>query len=81
MKKIFIILIMALALALPARAQVFVIYDEESDRTPEDAYVFAILPAEQGIGLDWYAPIGDGLLLLTALGGAYLLRKKTSEQQ
>ena len=81
MKKTLIILTLLIALAAPMRAQVFMIDGDENYRTPEDPEVFAGLPEAHGLGVDWYTPIGDGLLLLTAMGGAYLLKRKNKNKQ
>ena len=82
MKKILLIFTLFLALAAPMRAQVFIMEEDENDRVTN---VF-------GNG-DWnniivhgsaddqanFVPLGEAVLLLTALGGAYLLRKKKRE--
>ena len=36
-------------------------------------------PAEQNITIDYLAPLGSGVLLLSCLGGTYLLGKKRKE--
>lgn len=76
MKKILLILTLLLTLAAPMRAQVFMLDGDENYREPEDPAVFADLPENYGLGVDWYTPAGDGLVLLAALGGAYLLKKR-----
>ncbi len=76
MKKKLIIFTLLLTLAGPMRAQVFMLDGDENYREPEDPAVFADLPENFGLGVDWYAPMGDGLALLAALGGAYFLKKK-----
>lgn len=65
-----------LAMSLTMKAQVFMIDGDENYREPEDPQVFINLPANYGEGVDWYTPVGDGLLMLTVLGGAYLLGKR-----
>ena len=79
MKKKLIIFTLFITLAAPMRAQVFMLDGDENYRTPEDPQVFAGLPEEYGQAVDWYTPIGDGLLLLAALGGAYLLKKNKNK--
>ena len=56
--------------------------EEENERTNTEASELE-LPAipELGITIDQYAPIGEGLVVLAALGGAYLLGKRRKEQQ
>ena len=78
MKKKLIILTLLITLAAPMRAQVFMLDGDENYREPDDPAVFADLPSNFGLGVDWYVPAGDGLMLLAALGGAYLLTKKKS---
>lgn len=81
MKKVIAILTICLAMATAARAQVFM--TTEDYENPRD-----------GIENDWgqipqqwltddqaneFAPLGEGLLLLASLGGAYLLKKKENK--
>ena len=65
-----------------ADAQIFIMSDEEymnnSRLTPPPGYV-PILP--QGGQEDWiYAPLGDGLLLLLGLGGAYWMGRRRKKR-
>ena len=62
-----------------AKAQIFLQdFDQtESPRAPADDYgLFLGAPGSDG---DQYLPLGDGLLVLMGLGGAYLLRKKKQD--
>lgn len=81
MKKTLIIFTLLITLAAPLRAQVFMLDGDENYRTPEDPEVFAGLPENFGLGVDWYTPVGDGIALLVAFGGAYLLKKKTKKNK
>ena len=78
MKKILLIFTLFLALAAPMRAQVFVMEEEEN----EFRNVFGngewnniIVHGSADDQTNW-VPMGGGVLLLAALGGAYLLRKR-----
>ena len=44
------------------------------------AQVFINLPQGYGLGGDWYTPVGDGIAVLAALGGAYLLGKRRKKE-
>ena len=68
-----------LAMSLTMKAQVFMMDGDENYREPEDPAVFINLPENYGLGVDWYTPVGDGIILLAALGGAYLLGKRKKE--
>ena len=79
MKKILLIFSILLALAAPMRAQVFIMEEDENDRVTN---VFGngernniIVHGSADDQTNW-VPLGEGILLLSALGGAYLLRKK-----
>lgn len=71
-----IAVILLTAMSLSANAQVFMVDGDENYRDPEDPSVFINLPSNYGMATDSYTPVGGGLLLLTVLGGAYLLKKK-----
>ena len=80
-KGIVIVIVSVLMLmSSPAQAQIFLQdFDQTTDnpRVEADDYGFFIGP--QGFDGDQYLPLGDGLLLLMGLGGAYLLRKKKKD--
>ena len=78
MKKLFAIFTICLFMASTARAQVFI---TESDyENPRDGIEsqWGIMPVQWTTNdqANAYAPLGDGLLLFIAFGGAYLLGKK-----
>ena len=76
MKKTIAILALSLLLTSAAQAQIFLTEGDEGPRQTADPSSFIPLPDEYGLGTDWYAPVGDGVLLLAALGGSYLLKRK-----
>lgn len=86
-KRIIFMTIVALmfgAAVLPkANAQVFIMGEEEeigSGRPSIANADFPIVPT-QNVTYDQLAPLGEGMLLLTALGGCYLLGKKRKEEE
>ena len=76
-KKRFIVILTLLLLATGSLyAQVFIMDDEVEGNIRVGASSFELPAPYQGGDLDQYLPLGDGVLLLTALGGAYLLKKR-----
>ena len=82
MKKILLIFTLFLALAAPMRAQVFIMEEDENDRVTN---VFGngdwnniIVHGSADDQTNW-VPLGEAVLLLSALGGAYLLKKRKRE--
>ena len=76
MMKIAMVLLTVLFMAVvPLKAQIFIADDEFEGmmRLAESEYVL-VVPLE-GSDADQYVPVGDGMLLLAGLGGAYLLKK------
>ena len=71
-----IAVLLLMAMASTSQAQVFMMDGDENYREPEDPQVLINLPQGYGLGVDWYTPVGDGVLLLAALGGAYLMGKR-----
>ena len=69
MKKILLTIAILMTMAFSANAQcdVFFIWN--------DAFSFN-LPAAHGSEYDYNAPLGNGLLVLTALGVGYAIKKK-----
>lgn len=53
--------------------------DEFLDRSVKDETVEMAQPEKQNIEIDYLAPLSGGVLLLSCLGGAYLLGKKRKE--
>lgn len=83
MKKIFATLAMALLLAGPATAQVFLDDDDMNRRGGNgdgNMDIGNIIPEHN---VDWdqanYTPLGEGIMLLSVLGGAYLLGKRRKD--
>ena len=83
-KRIYIIITtLFLLLAGAANAQVFTMEDEENTRAEGDIGVLGRIPYH-GVDYDQandFVPMGEGMLLLTALGGCYLLGKKRKEEE
>ena len=71
-----IVLLLFMIISLTMKAQVFMMDGDENYREPENPQVFAGLPENYGLAVDWYTPVGDGIIVLSVLGGAYLLRKR-----
>lgn len=79
MKKRIVTIILALFMGVvPTMAQVFIMEDDESmsPRDPESAITFNVIVASQDVANDQFVPLGEGILLLSGLAGAYLLRKR-----
>ena len=81
MKKILFTIALIITLSLTATAQYsdgfFNDWDNGLDRTGTGNDIGFVLPASHGNGLDTpSAPLGSGLLILTALGVGYALKKK-----
>lgn len=76
-KRVFAILTMTFLMVVPATAQIFLDDESLTNRMGEMDELGNIVPFH---GVEWdqanqFAPIGGGVLLLTVLGGAYLLGK------
>ena len=80
MKKFLFSIALTITLGLTASAQfntdAFFNDWEQSERLMDGGFSF-VLPASHGFGEDTpSAPLGSGLLVLTALGAGYALKKK-----
>ena len=71
-----IVLVLLLALATVAQAQIFIDDDEFEGRMRLGAQSSSLIVPVQGQGTDQYTPIGEGVIALSVLGGAYLLTKR-----
>ena len=83
MKKILFAIAIVLTISLTANAQgrdSFFSWndaDNETNRYTNDTTDFN-LPVQHGSNDDTTVPVGSGLLIMTALGAAYALKKKQS---
>ena len=82
-KAIIAITIAAIMAATPAMAQVFL--DDEETNTMRDGTGTGTTPPgvytpEQDSPNDQYTPVGEGILLLAGLAGAYLIGKRRKEE-
>ena len=80
MKKTMVLLTVLIMTVAPLKAQVFIADDEFEGmmRLAESEYVLVV--PNQASDADQFTPIGDGVLLLAGLGGAYLLRKRKKKE-
>ena len=76
LKYILLIVVTVLLVACPAMAQVFIMDDEFEGTMRQNTEDFGLIVPIEGLDSDQYLPIGDGLLVLAALGGAYLMGKR-----
>lgn len=80
MNKKIMFLVLFFAFSIAAKAQVFIL-DEEFEGEERLGYQeFELITPYQGTDDDEFAPIGDGLLALTGLAGAYLIAKRKKKQ-
>ena len=83
MRKSIILLVTMLLMALPMRSQVFLTQedlDSERDGQWEDIGLIIPIHMQDFDQAEPYVPVGSGIALLAALGGAYLLGKKRKEE-
>lgn len=83
MKKTITIVLTALMMAanLTSNAQIF-IYDDEFEGTLRcESDEYGLFIGFEGGDADMYLPLGDGLLVLAGLGGAYLLTKRRKKEE
>ena len=81
MKKKIIAIAIAAMIAVPATAQIFLDDEDLNNRAGSSEVPGAIIP-EQDVTYDQfqpYVPVGEGILLLAGLAGAYLVGKRKKE--
>ena len=83
MKKVIMIAAAQMMFAATAKAQVFIIDDDEftKNRATSDGGMLVDLPQIYNSGEDWFVPAGEGIFVLAGLAGAYLLGKRKKEQE
>ena len=73
-----VVLLLLMIVSLTVKAQVFMMEDEADGRVLAPAWV----PNPQhSTSVDYYLPLGDGLLAMTFMGVAYMLKKKKTNNQ
>ena len=81
MKKILLVLAIVFTMCFGVKAQhgnrdAFLNNWESDNRTGGENALSMSLPGDHGLTGDAPAPLGSGLLILSALGGGYLIAKK-----
>ena len=82
-RKALCVVALSLVMAMPAKAQIYLDDEDmgENRATWLDG-VGNIIPLHE---VDWdqaaYAPLGNGILLVGLLGGAYLLNRKRKQEE
>ena len=80
MKKAIMIAAALMMFAFTAKAQVFIIDDDEFVNNRAYSEFGVPNPQTYDSGEDWYVPAGEGIFVLAGLAGAYLLGKRKKEQ-
>ena len=80
MKKLIMTIAIATMFVAPAMAQVFLDEDEYNANRSGNTAMNIPNPAVYDSGEDWYAPVGEGIVLLAGLAGAYLIGKRRKEE-
>ena len=79
--KIFAIVAALMLMAAPAMAQIYMTEEDLNNaRADGDPSLFINLPQQYNSGEDWYAPVGEGLAVLTVMAGAYLIGKRKKKE-
>lgn len=81
-KKVLAIATVLMMMAAPAMAQVFLDDDDTwNNRNGENSSELLVNnPAVYDSGEDWFVPVGEGIMVLAGLAGAYLLGKRKNEE-
>ena len=80
MKKTVVLLTALFMAVVPLKAQVFIADDEFEGMMRLSESDFVLVVPQQASDADQVTPIGNGVLLLAGLGGAYLLRKRNKKE-
>ena len=82
MKKAIMIAAALMMFAFTAKAQVFIIDDDEFANMRDGSATMDIPnPQIYNSGEDWFVPAGEGIFVLAGLAGAYLLGKRRKEEK
>ncbi len=79
-KRIVVLLTALMLMAGTMNAQIFIADDEFEGTMRLEDEEFVLFVPPQGYDADQFAPIGNGMLALTVLGGAYLLTKRKKQK-
>ncbi len=81
-KKVFMLMAAMLLLSMPLRSQVFLTQEDlDSERDGQWEDIGLIIPIHEADfdQAEPYVPVGSGIAMFAALGGAYLLGKRKKE--
>ena len=79
-KRFITVIVLLLVMFGPVQAQVFIMDEDAGGNIRIKESEFTVPVPYQGTDMDEYLPLGDGVFLLAALGGAYLLRKRKKSE-
>ena len=79
-KRIIAIATVLMMAAAPAMAQIFIDDDDLNNRAgTDDPSMYIDNPWFYSDGNDWFVPVGEGIIMLAGLAGAYLIGKRKKE--
>ena len=73
-------MVMMLLASTPLHAQIFILDEEFEGKERVEYDDWELITPYQGGDVDQYLPLGDGVLALGLLGGAYLLAKRRKRE-
>ena len=80
-RNVILVLMLLLLSVTTATAQVFILDYEFEGTMRNPTEDFGLIVPIEGLDTDQYLPLGDGLLVLAALGGGYLLKKGAKKKK
>ena len=79
-KRIITIAAMLFLAVAPLRSQIFILSEEEMNtRATTEVPPLGVLVPNQDVPNDQFVPLGEGVLLLAGMGGAFLVAKRKKE--
>ena len=81
MKKVIMITAALMIFAATAKAQVFILDDDEFADNRASSTMGVPNPQIYDSGEDWFVPAGEGIFVLAGLAGAYLLNKRNDKKR
>ena len=80
MKKKILFSVLLLMFSVWAEAQILIVDDEFEGTLRQEETDWTLIEPYEGGDIDEYLPIGNGLLALTGLAGAYLIAKRKKKR-
>ncbi len=80
-RRVLVLMVTVMLFAAPLKAQIFIADDEFEGILRQEESEYVLVVPNEGHDGDMYTPLGEGTIVLTVLGAAYLFYSRRKQKK